>query len=122
MRINENKGELPVPVKQAEKYLITKIKMKKFISATCIAAALLSGYSIYHTSNETNIDSIVLENIEALANGESGSTPSTTNSPTSSWFQYMDYTHPCGGHGMRMYCSKNGYSSSCTFHCGKKIS
>lgn len=41
--------------------------MKKIISAACIAAALLSGYSIYHTSNETNIDSVVLENIEALA-------------------------------------------------------
>lgn len=44
--------------------------MKKIISAACIAAALLSGYSIYNTSNETNIDSVVLENIEALASGD----------------------------------------------------
>ncbi|MCD8235497.1 MAG: NVEALA domain-containing protein [Prevotellaceae bacterium] len=87
--------------------------MRKIISAACIVAALLSGYGIYHTSNDTNIDSVVLENIEALANGE--------NSPTSSWFQYMDYTRPCKGNGMKMYCSKNGYSSSCTYHCGKKV-
>lgn len=46
--------------------------MKKFISAACIAAALLSGYSIYHTSNKSKIDSVVLENIEALANGDAG--------------------------------------------------
>lgn len=47
--------------------------MKKIISAACIAAALLSGYSIYHTSNKSEIDNVVLENIEALSEPEGGS-------------------------------------------------
>lgn len=60
--------------------------MKKFISAACIAAALLSGYSIYHTSNKSEIDSVVLENIEALANdnGEGSSNKKTCYSTITS--------------------------------------
>ena len=35
--------------------------MKKLISATCVVTALLSGYSIYRSSNENPLDNVMQE-------------------------------------------------------------
>lgn len=54
----------------------------------------------------------LLENLETLTSDET---------PDSSWYQYLDYSHNCGGHGMRLYCSQVTGTSHCTYHCGSSV-
>lgn len=86
--------------------------MKLFAIATSFCMALCGAYACLNKQNNTVCDLVLLENIEAL---------SSSDSPNSSWYQYMDYSHPCKGYGMKMYCSSVAGTTHCTFHCGKNI-
>ena len=45
--------------------------IKNLLMAVAVSVASLSGYQAYEHTNHTNIDSFLLENVEALANRES---------------------------------------------------
>lgn len=83
----------------------------------CMTAILALGAFRSHQKKEQNLaNEVLIENIEVLTVNEDSQTPN------SSWYQYLEYTHPCGGSSkMKLYCSKTKSSSHCTYHCGKKI-
>ena len=78
------------------------LRMKKVIlkSALAVAAVILSCLGAWkaYEAYEYNDNSLLAENVEALTQA--------SETPDKSWYQYLAYTHPCDGWGMKMYCSK----------------
>ena len=75
------------------------------------AQSLASGLLYENVDND-----LLMENLEALTKD--------SEIPDKSWYQYLAYTHPCDGWGMKMYCSKlkNKNNDHCHFQCGRQIS
>lgn len=92
-----------------------KVILKSSLAVVAVATSCLGAWKVYKVYG-TMENSLMLENIEALT--QNNETPDT------SWYQYLGYTHPCSSPGLKLYCSKlkNNNNDHCNFHCGRKIS
>lgn len=62
--------------------------MKKLIRMTLVTAfAFAAGYSVYQSQKEVTLSDLALENVEALASGESASNPCTY--APNSWCRFV---------------------------------
>ncbi len=92
-----------------------KMILKSTLAVVAVTASCLGAWKAYD-AYDYNDNSLLAENVEALTQASEIS--------DKSWYQYLAYTHPCDGWGMKMYCSKlkNKNNDHCHFHCGRQIS